>query len=64
MTPKRWQIVGGYVVSMWFIFMANLPIMIGQLPLNGWTVALGMGAGILGHAVGRFMVREWQGAGR
>jgi len=59
MTPKRWQLVGGYSMGLLFIVAVN---MIQADPLSWYGVLIAVAAGVLGNAVGSYIVREWQDA--
>lgn len=61
MTPRRWQMVGGYIMGMWFITGVNLYV---DNPLALQSIVLAVIAGTVGFGLGSWTVREWQEAGK
>lgn len=61
MTPRRWQFIGGLVMGMLSIWLAWSFFNWDMTSTWGWIVSLS--AGVLGNAVGEWIVKAWQRAG-
>jgi hypothetical protein len=62
MTPKRWQFIGSGLMGWLYIALA-WQIFFHWDFMNVWGWVGSLGAGILGNAVGEWVVKAWQEAG-
>ena len=63
MTPRRWQMVGGWVFG--YVMISIVWLEVFNLDYrNPWGWFWTMVAGIGGNLIGQWTVRQWQQAGK
>jgi hypothetical protein len=63
MTPRRWQIVGGYAFTAFTLSLYNFTVVPEPFVLFSWWSLGGLVLAVISIQTGQFIVREWQEAG-